>query len=118
MAKIKTKAQGRHRRHDRLRQIIVGTTARPRLAVFRSNKDIYVQIIDDSTGKTLVSTSSQVLKLDNGGNVAAATIVGTEIAKLALAANIKVVVFDRGGNIYHGRVKAIAEAAREAGLEI
>ena len=105
----------RQERHLRIRQNLAGTALRPRLNVFRSNKQIYVQLIDDVNGKTLCSASSldKELALTNGANVDAATA----IAKRALAANIKVVVFDRGGYLYHGRVKALADAARQAGLE-
>jgi large subunit ribosomal protein L18 len=87
------------------------------LSVFRSNCHIAVQLIDDVNGVTLASTSSKTLKLANGGNVEAAKAVGTEIAKLALAKGIEHVVFDRSGYVYHGRVQAVAEAAREAGLK-
>lgn len=106
----------RQRRHVRLRTKISGTATCPRLNVFRSNKHISCQVIDDVAGKTLVSCSSITLKLANGGNVEAAVAVGTEIAKLCLANNIEAVVFDRGGYNYHGRIKALADAAREAGL--
>ena len=112
-----SKNEERQRRHARLRTKISGTASCPRLNVFRSNKHISCQIIDDEAGKTLVSFSSIVLKLENGGNVEAAKQVGTKVAELALANNIKEVVFDRGGYNYHGRVKALADAAREAGLE-
>lgn len=107
----------RQRRHARLRNKISGTATCPRLNVFRSNKHISCQIIDDEKGVTLVAVSSANLKLENGGNVEAAKKVGSEIAKLALAKNIDTVVFDRGGYNYHGRIKAVAEAAREAGLK-
>ena len=109
----------RKERHTRIRASVVGTTARPRLSVFRSNANISVQIIDDEKQVTLVSASSleKELKLTNGGNVEAAKIVGAEIAKRAKKAKIEEVVFDRGGYLYHGRVKALAEAARENGLE-
>ena len=109
----------RQERHLRIRQNLAGTALRPRLNVFRSNKQIYVHLIDDVNGKTLCSASSldKELALTNGANVEAATAVGTLIAKRALAANIKVVVFDRGGYLYHGLVKALADAARQAGLE-
>ena len=109
----------RKERHTRIRASVVGTTERPRLSVFRSNANISAQIIDDEKGVTLVSASSleKELKLTNGGNVEAAKIIGAEIAKRAQKANIKEVVFDRGGYLYHGRVKALAEAARENGLE-
>lgn len=98
-------------------QKISGTPECPRLCVFRSNAHIHVQIIDDVNQNTLVSASSVDMKLENGGNVEAARLVGTEIAKRALEKNIKEVVFDRGGYVYTGRVQALAEAAREAGLE-
>ena len=109
----------RKERHTRIRASVVGTTERPRLSVFRSNANISAQIIYDVKGTTLVSASSleKELKLTNGGNVEAAKIIGAEIAKRANKANIKEVVFDRGGYLYHGRVKALAEAARENGLE-
>ena len=109
----------RLKRHLRIRKNIKGTTEKPRLNVFRSNKQIYAQIIDDVNGQTLCSASSldKELGLANGGNVEAATKVGTLIAQRALEAKIKNVVFDRGGYLYHGRVKALADAARAAGLE-
>ena len=101
----------------RIRHKVSGTKEMPRLSVFSSNKEIYAQVIDDVNGVTLASASSLDMKLENGGNVEAATKVGEEVAKRALAKNIETVVFDRGGYIYHGRVKALAEAAREAGLK-
>ena len=107
----------RLRRHARVRTKIAGDADRPRLNVFRSNSHIHAQIIDDVKGHTLVAVSSVSLKLEKGGNVEAAKTVGTEIAKLAKKKKIKSVVFDRGGYLYHGRVKALAEAARAAGLE-
>lgn len=109
----------RKQRHDRIRETVTGTSLRPRLNVFRSNANITAQIIDDEKGVTLVSASSleKDLNLKNGGNVEAAKMIGAEIAKRAIKANIKQVVFDRGGYLYHGRVKALAEAARENGLE-
>ena len=109
----------RQKRHLRIRQTLVGTAAKPRLNVFRSNKQIYAQIIDDQTGKTLCSASSldKEITVKNGSNVEAATAVGTLVAKRALALNIEAVVFDRGGYQYHGRVKALADAARAAGLK-
>ena len=94
-----------------------GTSEAPRLAVYRSTKHIYAQIIDDVNGVTLVAASSLSLKLKNGGNVEAAKAVGAEIGKLAVAKGIENVVFDRSGYIYHGRVQALADAAREAGLK-
>ena len=111
--------KARIKRHLRIRQTLVGTEERPRLNVFRSNTNIYAQIIDDKSGKTLCSASSldKELKLTNGSNIEAAKAVGALIAKKALAAKIETVVFDRGGYLYHGRVKALAEAAREAGLK-
>ena len=107
----------RVRRHARVRAKLSGTAEAPRLCVYRSNKNIEAQIIDDIKGVTLVSSSSMALKLENGSNVEAASKVGKDIAEKALAKKIKKVVFDRSGYIYHGRVKALAEAAREAGLE-
>jgi large subunit ribosomal protein L18 len=106
----------RLKRHDRARYTLSGTAARPRLNVFRSNKAIYCQIIDDIAQVTLVSASSLELKDIKGSNVEGAKAVGTLIGKKALEKGISSVVFDRGGYIYHGRVKALAEAAREAGL--
>ena len=106
----------RVRRHKRVRTKISGTPECPRLCVFRSNAHIHVQIIDDVNKNTLVSASSVDMKLENGGNVEAARLVGTEIAKRALEKNIKEVVFDRGGFIYQGKIQALADAAREAGL--
>ena len=107
----------RVRKHERVRAKISGTPDCPRLCVYRSNKHIEAQIIDDVKGVTLVSTSSVQLKLANGSNVEAAKAVGAEIAKLAVAKKISKVVFDRGGYLYHGRVAALAEAAREGGLK-
>jgi len=111
----------RQRVHARVRTRVEGTPERPRLCVYRSLGHIYVQVVDDRTGKTLVSASSldkEVKKqLKGGGNVAAAKVVGKAVAERALAAKIQKVVFDRGGYKYHGRVKALADAAREAGLE-
>ena len=113
-----SKADRRLRIRRRIRKRISGTEAMPRLAVFRSNKQIYAQIIDDVSGKTLVSASS--LKNEGAQKVAKkeqAAIVGKEIAEKATKAGISSVVFDRGGYLYHGRVKELAEAAREAGLK-
>ena len=107
----------RVRRHARVRAKVSGTAECPRLCLYRSNKNIEAQIIDDVKGMTLVSSSSMTLKLENGGNIEAAAKVGEDIAKKALKAKITNVVFDRSGYIYHGRVKALAEAAREAGLK-
>ena len=109
----------RKERHSRIRENLFGTSERPRLNVFRSNANITAQIIDDEKGVTLVSVSTleKELNIKNGGNVEAAKLIGAEIAKRAKKAKIKEVVFDRGGYLYHGRVKALAEAARENGLE-
>ena len=117
MIKKESKNVARKRRHDRVRNKISGTKVAPRLNVFRSNNGIYVQVIDDETQTTLVSSSSIELKLQNGGNVEGAKLVGKEIAEKCKKAKITKVVFDRGGYLYHGRVKALAEAARENGLE-
>ena len=117
MISKESKNVSRLRRHARVRNKISGTAATPRLCVYRSNKNIEAQLIDDVKGVTLVSSSSMALKLANGSNVEAAAAVGKDIAEKAVAKKIKKVVFDRSGYIYHGRVKALAEAAREAGLE-
>lgn len=106
----------RERRHIRVREKVKGTALKPRLVVFRSNKNIEAQIIDDVKGVTLASSSSTALKLANGGNIEAAKSVGLDLAKKALAKKIETVVFDRGGYEYHGRVAALADAAREGGL--
>ena len=112
---------GRQRRHERVREHVVGTQDRPRLNVFRSLKQMYVQIIDDSQGHTLVAASTQDTELRDEikglNKTAQAKLVGGLLAKRALAKGIKQVVFDRGGYLYHGRVKALAEASREGGLE-
>ncbi len=109
----------REKRHYRMRRNIAGTAAKPRLAVFRSNKHIYAQVIDDATGTTLVSasTNDKDINLKNTSNVDAAKEVGTAVGKKAVDKGITTVVFDRGGYIYHGKVKALADAAREAGLQ-
>ena len=117
MIKKESKNDVRKRRHQRVRNKISGTNAVPRLNVFRSNSQIFAQIIDDENGTTLVSSSSVELKIKNGGNVEGAALVGKDIAEKAKKKNIEKVVFDRGGYLYHGRVKALAEAARENGLE-
>ena len=106
-------------RHKRIRNTVSGTEERPRLSVFRSNANISAQIIDDTKGITLASASTleSALNIKNGGNVEAAKIIGAEIAKRAKKVNVNKVVFDRSGYLYHGRVKALAEAARENGLE-
>jgi large subunit ribosomal protein L18 len=107
----------RQRIHNRIRAKLSGTTERPRLNVYRSLNHIYAQVIDDQKGETLVSASSLQLKLKTGGNVATAKEIGKAVAELAVKQGIKKVVFDRGGYLYHGRIKALADAAREAGLE-
>lgn len=117
MVKTYDKNEARIRRHKRVRAKISGTATMPRLCLYRSNKHIEAQIIDDVKQVTLVSSSSVVLKLENGSNIEAATAVGQDIAKKALAAGIETVVFDRSGYVYHGRVKALAEGAREGGLK-
>ena len=118
MIKKKSRAESREIRHTRVRNKIVGTTERPRLAVFRSNKGIYAQVIDDTNANTLVAASTLDKEVaTKASNIQAAKEVGELIAKRAIKAGIKAVVFDRGGYIYHGKVKALAEAAREAGLE-
>lgn len=107
----------RQRKHLRVRQKISGTALQPRLCVFRSNKHIEAQIIDDEKGITLVSASSLQLKLENGSNAEGAAKVGEVLAQKAVAAGIKKVAFDRNGYLYHGRVAALADAARKGGLE-
>ena len=111
---------GRLRRHRRVRKKISGTTDRPRLAVFRSNKHISIQVIDDQEGRTIASASTveaDQRKLGSGATVEAAARIGTLVAERAKVAGVKEVVYDRGGFLYHGRVAAAAEAARKAGLE-
>jgi large subunit ribosomal protein L18 len=111
----------RQRVHRRVRQRVTGTTERPRLCVFRSLHHIYAQVIDDQNGRTVASASSldtgTRATLKGGGNIAAARIVGKTIAERARSAGVQQVVFDRGGYMYHGRVQALANAAREAGLK-
>ena len=119
MIKKISRNEARKARHSRIRTNLTGTTKTPRLNVFRSNTGISAQIIDDEKGITLTTASSKDkdLKITNGGNVEAAKLVGKSIAEKAKKLKIKTVVFDRGGYQYHGRVKALAEAARESGLE-
>ncbi|MGB2925627.1 MAG: 50S ribosomal protein L18 [Limnothrix sp.] len=116
-----TRKQLTQRRHFRIRRRVEGTGDRPRLAVFRSHKHIYAQVIDDEKQHTLVAASTLDKDFKSeasaSGNIEASTAVGSLIAKRAIAQGISKVVFDRGGNLYHGRVKALAEAAREAGLD-
>jgi len=107
----------RQRIHARIRRKLTGTTERPRLSVHRSLNHIYAQVVDDQTGETLVSASTLALKAKTGGNVAAAKEIGKAIAERAVEKGVKKVVFDRGGYLYHGRIKALADAAREGGLQ-
>ncbi len=116
MIKKEAKNVMRTKRHRKIRQTLSGTATTPRLCVFRSNTNIYAQLVDDEKGVTLASSSSLELKLKKS-NIEAASAVGKDIAEKAKKAKIKTVVFDRGGYLYHGRVKALAEAARENGLE-
>ena len=117
MIKKKSNNSQRIKRHARIRTKIFGTTEVPRLNIFRSNAQIFAQLIDDENGNTLVSSSSIELKCKHGGNVEAAKAVGKSIAEKAKKKGIKKVVFDRSGYEYHGRVEALADAARENGLE-
>lgn len=117
MISKESKNISRVRRHARVRAKISGTAECPRLCLYRSNKNIEAQIIDDVKGVTIVASSSMSLKLDNGSNIEAAAKVGADIGAKAVAKKIKKVVFDRSGYVYTGRVKALADAAREAGLE-
>ncbi|MGN0407249.1 MAG: 50S ribosomal protein L18 [Bacteroides sp.] len=121
MVSKKSRTEVRENKHRKLRNRFSGTAERPRLAVFRSNNHMYAQIIDDTVGKTLVSASTLQkdvkAELEKTNNVDAAAYLGTVIAKRALEKNITTVVFDRGGFIYQGKIQALAEAAREAGLE-
>ena len=119
MINKKSKNEMRQARHERIRKDIHGTKEVPRLNVYRSNTNIFAQLIDDENGVTIVSASSidKKLKIENGRNIEAATKVGEALAERALKAKVKKVVFDRGGYLYHGRVKALAEAARNKGLE-
>jgi len=117
MIKKEARNDMRKKRHIRVRKNISGTKEVPRLNVFRSNTHIFVQLINDEIGSTLASSSSVELKIKNGGNIEGAALVGADIAKKAKALKIKKVVFDRGGYLYHGRVAALADAARKAGLE-
>ena len=112
-----TKSQRRQRIKFRIRKIVSGSAAQPRLSVFRSNKEIYAQIIDDVNGVTLVSASSRENEVAKGTSIETATAVGKLVAERALKAGIETITFDRGGYLYHGRVKSLAEGAREAGLK-
>ena len=117
MFKAIDRNKARQKRHRRIRYTLKGTPERPRLNVFRSNKQIYAQLIDDVNGVTLAQANSTELKDVNGSNISGAKAVGEAIGKLAVEKGYKVVVFDRGGYLYHGRVKALADAARAAGLK-
>ena len=118
MIKKQSSNKARQKRHGRVRNKISGTAARPRLNVFRSSKHIYAQLIDDATGTTLASASSMEKGFDgNGGNKDAAKKVGQQIASAAKAKGIEEVVFDRGGYLFHGRIKELADGAREGGLK-
>ncbi|AHI53292.1 50S ribosomal protein L18 [Spiroplasma culicicola] len=112
-----TKAEARKRRHYRVRSKVSGTSERPRLNVFKSNSYFYAQIVDDITGVTLVSSSSIKMGLKNGRNIEAAKAVAKDIAEKAKAKKISNVVFDRGGYLFHGKVKAFADAAKENGMK-
>ncbi|MDP5000586.1 MAG: 50S ribosomal protein L18 [Flavobacterium sp.] len=112
-----TKSERRQRIKFRIRKIVSGTAAQPRLSVFRSNKEIYAQIIDDVNGTTLVAASSRDKEVTQGTAVETAKAVGKLVAEKALKAGISTISFDRGGYLYHGRVKSLAEGAREAGLK-
>lgn len=119
MDRIKLRKHSRDRRRRGLQRRIRGSAARPRLAVFRSSKHIYAQVVDDLTGRTIAAASTVEKGLDRtaGGNVSAASEVGRRLADRAKEAGVSAVVFDRGGFLYHGRVKAVAEGAREGGLQ-
>jgi large subunit ribosomal protein L18 len=112
-----TKPERRQRIRFRIRKTISGTAANPRLSVFRSNKEIYAQLIDDVNGVTLLAASSREKEIGKGTNVEVATAVGKLVAEKALKAGIETVTFDRGGYLYHGRIKSLAEGARAAGLK-
>jgi large subunit ribosomal protein L18 len=117
---IKNESRGalRRKRHERLRLRLTGTTARPRLSVFRSSRYIYAQVVDDTTGRTLAAASSLEAGLREGGKLDAAKAVGKAVAERAKAAGVTSVVLDRGGYQYHGRVRSLAEGAREGGLDL
>ncbi|MET3028224.1 50S ribosomal protein L18 [Flavobacterium sp. UW10123] len=112
-----TKSERRQRIKFRIRKSVSGTAARPRLSVFRSNKEIYAQIIDDVNGVTILAASSREKEIGNGTNVEVAAAVGKLVAEKALKAGIDTITFDRGGYLYHGRIKSLAEGARAAGLK-
>jgi large subunit ribosomal protein L18 len=115
---MKSRLEARRRRHVRVRKAVVGTSERPRLAVFRSNRYLYAQVIDDKTGRTLAAASSQEASLRSKSlSVETAGEIGKLVAERAKSAGVGAVVFDRGGFTYHGRIKALADAARASGLE-
>ena len=120
MTQVATRGAARRKRHERIRLHLAGTDVRPRLAVFRSLNHIYAQVIDDASGRTLAaaSTVEKELKGSTSTKSEEAAVVGRLVAERAKAAGVTKVVFDRGGNLYHGRVAAVADAAREAGLEL
>ncbi|MEW6731587.1 MAG: 50S ribosomal protein L18 [Acidobacteriota bacterium] len=119
MIRVRSRAQVRQAVHERIRKKVHGTPERPRLCVYRSLNHIYVQVVDDSQGRTLcaASTVEKELRSKSGGNIEAAKSIGRLIAERARAHGIETVVFDRGGYLYHGRIRSLAEAAREAGLK-
>ena len=114
-----SKSDRRLRIKNRIPKVVSGTEARPRLAVFRSNKEIYAQVIDDVTGKTISAASSRDKDISSakGNKIEVAAMVGKSVAKKAMKSGVETIAFDRGGYLYHGRVKSLAEAAREAGLK-
>jgi large subunit ribosomal protein L18 len=114
-----SKTDRRARIHNRVRKIVSGTSARPRLAIYRSNKEIYAQVIDDVSGKTIVASSSRDkgISAEKGSKSEIATLVGKAVAEKAIKAGINTISFDRGGSLYHGRIKSLAEGAREGGLK-
>ncbi|MBL87088.1 MAG: 50S ribosomal protein L18 [Winogradskyella sp.] len=114
-----TKNERRLRIKNRIRKVVSGTEARPRLAVFRSNKEIYAQVVDDVTGKTIAAASSRDkdIATSKGNKTEIAALVGKAVAEKAMKAGVETISFDRGGYLYHGRVKSLAEGAREAGLK-
>jgi len=118
MSKLNPRVAARYRRKARIRKQLSGTAERPRLSVFRSNKNIYAQVVDDETGRTVASASTLSVEIEgHGGNKTAAAVVGAALAAAATGAGVTSVVFDRNGYKYHGRVKALADAAREGGLK-
>ena len=114
-----TKTERRQRIKYRIRKVVSGTSSKPRLSVFRSNKEIYAQIVDDVSGKTISAASSRDKDISSakGNNTEIATLVGKSVAEKAIKAGVNIISFDRGGYLYHGRVKSLADGAREAGLK-